>query len=93
MPMLDHIDLTEYSTDYEDEIYRVVEGQYYVATRVLVDSGPEHETLEDILDQSKPAAPTYNSRGALHYLLYTPFRYPPLKSGGRFHSRIEQSIF
>lgn len=26
-------------------------------------------------------------------MLYTPFRYPPLKAGGRFHTQIEQSIF
>lgn len=93
MTALDRIDLVEHCAAYENEIYRMVEGQYYVSTRRLVDSDAEHDRLEAILDASKPAAPTHNSRGALYYLLYTPFRYPPLKSGGRFHVRIEQSIF
>jgi len=78
---------------YENEVYRIVEGQYFIATRKLVDSDDEHDILEEIIDQSKPAVVTHNSRGKLHYLLYTPFRYPPLRSGGRFHTRIEQSIF
>ncbi len=78
---------------YENEIYRLVEGQYFISTRKLVDSDAEQELLESILDNSKPVAPTKNSKGNLHYLLYTPFRYPPLKTGGRFHTRIEQSIF
>jgi hypothetical protein len=58
-----------------------------------VDSDEEQRILEEMLDASKPYAPTSNKRGALHYLLYTPFRYPPLKSGGRFHTRLEQGIF
>lgn len=78
---------------YENEIYRVVEGQHFIATRKLVDSNEEQHALEGMLDSSKPSAPTRNARGTLHYLLYTPFRYPPLASGGRFHTRIEQSIF
>lgn len=87
------IQLDTYITDYENELYRIVEGQHYISTRPLVDSDEEHDILEAILDASKPLAPTQNSNGPLHYLLYTPFRYPPLKSGGRFHTRIEQSIF
>lgn len=85
--------LAEFFKTYEKEIFRTVEGQYFIATRKLVDSDEEQIILEEIIDKSKPPAPTKNSRGALHYLLYTPFRYPPLKSGGRFHTRIEQSIF
>jgi hypothetical protein len=93
MTRLDRIDVTRHLHAYEHEIYRIVEGQHYVSTRKLVDSDAEHDILEAILDASKPAAPTQNIRGPLHYLLYTPFRYPPLKSGGRFHTRLEQSIF
>ncbi len=78
---------------YAGEIFRIVEGQHFIVTRKLVDSDEEQRLLEDILDKSKPPAPMKNSHGALHYLLYTPFRYPPLKSGGRFHTRAEQSIF
>lgn len=78
---------------YENEIYRTVEGQYFITTRKLVDSDEEQRHLEEILDKSKPPTSTRNSRGKLHYLLYTPFRYPPLRSGSRFHTRLEQSIF
>lgn len=85
--------LPEYFQNYSYEIYRIVESQYFIATRKLVDSDEEQRVLEDIIDHSKPEIIKENSRGALHYLLYTPFRYPPLKSGGRFHTRIEQSIF
>lgn len=91
MPSSEHI--KKYFHKYENEIYRLVEGQHFISTRKLVDSDAEQELLEDILDNSKPPAPTKNSKGNLHYLLYTPFRYPPLKTGGRFHTRIEQSIF
>ncbi len=87
------LNLAEYFQVYENEIYRIVEGQYFIATRKLVDSDEEQRILEEVLDQSKPQVVTSNSRGELHYLLYTPFRYPPLRSGGRFHTRIEQSIF
>ncbi len=93
MTALDRIDLAKHAVTYEHEIYRLVEGQHYISTRPLVDSDEEHDVLEGLLDASKPPAPDHNARGALHYLLYTPFRYPPLKSGGRFHTRIEQSIF
>ncbi len=87
------LELEKYFCSYSNDIYRIVEGQHFIATRKLVDNDDEQQILEDILDASKPPAPTHNARGALHYLLYTPFRYPPLKSGGRFHLRTEQSIF
>jgi RES domain len=93
MDALLSFNIADYFHLYENEIYRIVEGQHFIATRKLVDSDEEQRVLEKILDQSKPPVATYNSRGELHYLLYTPFRYPPLKSGGRFHTRIEQSIF
>ena len=87
------LNFKHYFQHYEHEIFRIVEGQHFIATRKLVDSDEEQQLLEYILDKSKPPAPTSNARGELHYLLYTPFRYPPLKSGGRFHTRVEQSIF
>lgn len=93
MTALDSIKLKQHRISYTREIYRLVEGQHYISTRPLVDSDEEHDVLEAILDASKPTAPTHNAQGPLHYLLYTPFRYPPLKTGGRFHTRIEQSIF
>lgn len=93
MTALDRIDIARHVATYEQEIFRLVEGQHYISTRPLVDSDQEHDILEGILDTSKPPAPTENARGTLYYLLYTPFRYPPLRSGGRFHTRVEQSIF
>jgi hypothetical protein len=56
--------------------WRVVETQQDSSTRRLVDSAAEHELLEALLDESKPPVPD-GCRG-LHYLLFTPFRYPPL---------------
>ncbi len=88
-----NLDFVQHFTAYENEIYRIVEGQHFIATRKLVDTDEEHNILENIIERSKPPAKTHNSNGQLHYLLYTPFRYPPLKSGGRFHKRFEQSIF
>lgn len=85
--------LEKYFRTYEGEIYRLVEGQHFIATRKLVDSDEEQNILEELIDKSKPPVSTRNSRGELHYLLYTPFRYPPLKTGGRFHTRAEQSVF
>jgi hypothetical protein len=85
--------LEEHFQPYRNDIFRIVEGQHFIATRKLVDSDDEQRILEGILDRSKPPITTRNARGELHYLLYTPFRYPPLKSGGRFHTRFEQSIF
>lgn len=71
----------------------MVEGQHFIATRKLVDSDEEHALLEEEIERSKPSVSLRNSRGKLHYLLFTPFCYPPLLSGGRFHTFTEQSIF
>lgn len=75
------------------KLHRVVEYQSYFSTRKLVDTDDEQALLEDMIDESKPIAPEYSSKGHLHWLLFTPFRYPPLLGGGRFHQRHEQSIF
>jgi hypothetical protein len=85
--------LAKHFKSYSGKIFRLVEGQHFISTRKLVDSDDEQRLLEEILDAAKPLAPTSNKRGDLHYLLYTPFRYPPLQSGSRFHTRLEQSIF
>lgn len=83
----------DHLTRIDDHIYRIVESQFYISTRKLVDTDAEHDLLEEEIEKSKPRAPKSNSRGALHYLLFTPFRYPPLRRGARFHTRMEQSIF
>jgi len=72
------------------EPWRVVEAQHQVATRKLVDSDEEQSVLEDVLEHFKPPL----AEGArLHYLLFTPFRYPPLRHGSRFGSRRERGIW
>lgn len=70
--------------------WRVVEAQHQVSTRKLVDSAAEQVLLEELIDGAKPPDLT---NGSLHYLLFTPFRYPPLKYGSRFGGRHERGIW
>jgi hypothetical protein len=70
---------------------RIVEAQHRVSTRKLVDSDREQAILEQLLDSSKPPLPA--DAGGLHYLLSTPFRYPPLAHGSRFGPRWERGIW
>ena len=70
--------------------WRVVESQHQVSTRKLVDSADEQALLEELIDGAKPPDLT---RGRLHYLLFTPFRYPPLAHGSRFGRRRERGIW
>jgi hypothetical protein len=70
--------------------WRVVESQHLFATRKLVDSDEEQALLEELIEDVKP--PTGAPAG-LHYLLFTPFRYPPLRHGSRFGTRAELGIW
>ncbi|CAN5268605.1 RES family NAD+ phosphorylase [soil metagenome] len=70
--------------------WRVVEAQHQVSTRKLVDSAEEQVLLEELIDGVKPPDQT---NGRLHYLLFTPFRYPPLRHGSRFGARHERGIW
>lgn len=72
---------------------RVVESQYVVSTRKLVDSDDEQALLEELIDRAKPPAPAEPAFAALHYLLSTPFRHPPLRNGSRFGARHERGLF
>jgi hypothetical protein len=78
-------------TAYANSVCRMVETQEYAATTSLVDDLEEQAILEQILDDFKPlyADDTQN----LHYLISTPFRYPPLKYGSRFGAMTEPSYF
>lgn len=73
------------------ELRRMVESQQQVATSHLVDDLAEQALLEDLIERSKPPRPAGTER--LHYLLATPFRYPPLRHGSRFGGRFEPSLF
>jgi hypothetical protein len=73
------------------DIFRLVESQEQVATNSLVRTLAEQALLEDLIEASKPNVPS--SAHGLHYLLSTPFRYPPLPWGSRFGRRFEPSLF
>jgi hypothetical protein len=75
----------------EGLVHRLVESQEQVATNALVATLAEQALLEDLIEASKPASSHDVTR--LHYLLATPFRYPPLPWGSRFGSRHEPSLF
>ena len=70
--------------------WRVVEAQHQLSTRKLVDSAEEQMLLEELLEGAKPPS---RAPAKLHYLLSTPFRYPPLRHGSRFGTRFEPGIW
>lgn len=72
-------------------LLRLVESQEQVATNQLVSSLDRQMVLEDMLEATKPRLRP--KTGELHYLLATPFRYPPLKHGSRFSTRNAPSLF
>jgi len=71
-------------------LHRLVESQQAVATLDYVDTLEEQAILESLLEASKPDWPADSRR--YHYLLRTPFRYPPLAWGSRFGGRSEPSL-
>jgi hypothetical protein len=73
------------------DLWRAVEAQHRVSTMVLVDTLSEQELLERMLEESKPAL--QQGQEQLHWLLFTPFRYPPLPSGSRFRSPADPGVF
>jgi len=75
--------------------YRIVESQKIVATSQLVDDRHEQQLLEELLENSKPKTNQKLEKlvAGLDYLLWTPFRYPPLLHGSRFSTRFESSLF
>jgi hypothetical protein len=69
----------------------VVEAQFRNSTRKLVETDAEQELLEELIDQ-RAKLPVPAGFEGLHYLLYTPFRHPPLRNGSRFGTRLERGI-
>lgn len=73
-------------------LWRAVEAQHRAATMRLVDTLEEQAELERLLETSKPPLPA-GAQG-LHYLLVTPFRYPPRYPGGsRFRAASDPGVF
>ena len=72
-------------------IHRVVESQEQVATTRLVDTAEEQSQLESLLENTKPPRP--QNAGRYDYLIWTPFRYPPLPHGSRFGRWSEHGLF
>ena len=58
---------------------------------VLVDTLAEQHLLEDLLERAKPPLP--DETAGLHYLLATPFRYPPTDRGSRFRRPSDPGVF
>lgn len=73
------------------QVWRMVESQHIAATMKLVDNRDEQDLLETLLESSKPAPPE-NTAG-LDYLLATPFRYHPQRTGSRFRSATDPGVF
>jgi hypothetical protein len=72
-------------------LYRLVESQEQIATMGYVDTLDEQAVLEELLESAKPPYP--DGLQGYHYLLTTPFRYPPLQWGSRFGRTNEPSLF
>jgi hypothetical protein len=70
--------------------WRAVEAQHQLSTRKLVASADEQIVLEELIEGAKPPDRTHGRR---HYLLTTPFRYPPLRHGSRFGTRQHRGIW
>jgi len=76
------------------EVCRVVEDQFQNSTLKLVDDTHEQSVLEDIIEEvGKPPKPTGAGFDGLHFLLSTPFRYPPVHRGSRFATRHERALW
>jgi hypothetical protein len=59
----------------------------------LVDTLEEQRLLEDLIEKQKPPLPREPGTSRLHFLLFTPFRYPPLRHGSRFGTRNQLGIW
>lgn len=73
--------------------WRAVEAQHLAATRRLVDTSEEQAVLESLVEAGKPPLAAGPEFAGYHYLLTTPFRYPPLRHGSRFATRHERSLW
>ncbi len=75
----------------EARVWRGVETQHLSATMLLVDTGDEHDLLEDMLEESKPPLPDVRN-AQKRYLLTTPFRYTP-RHASRFRPAGQRGLW
>ncbi len=71
------------------KVYRIVESDLEVATLSITNSLAEQSRLEELLEEIKPLSHASKK----HFLLTTPFRYPPLKYGSRYGTANMKSFF
>jgi hypothetical protein len=84
-------EIEAHAYDHSFKAWRAVEAQHVVSTLRLVDNDPrKQDLLERIVEESKPPLPS-DSDG-LHYLLSTPFRYPPRQYGSRFRAITDPGV-
>jgi hypothetical protein len=69
----------------------MVEAQHVASTMKLVDDAAEQDLLETLLEGGKPPRPV--AAETLHYLLASPFRYPPREGGSRFRGPTDPGVF
>lgn len=72
-------------------VWRMVEAQHIASTMKLVDTLAEQDVLESLLESSKPRNPVATK--GLDYLLATPFRYYPQRTGSRFRAVTDPGVF
>lgn len=77
---------------FNKDVFRIVETQEDAATMALMHNIEKQSALESILDEYKPPYADRLLRHR-HYLIASPFRYPPLPWGSRFGRRFENSFF
>lgn len=76
--------------DWSGIVWRIIEAQHIASTMKIVDDFAEQSLLEELLERSKPPLPSEADK--LHYLLATPFRYPP-HHGSRFRGIQDPGVF
>ncbi len=89
--LLHDLNIKDHITSLSMKLYRMVENQEEVATTLITSNSEEQNILEELLELSKPTQ--LGDLEKRHYLIKTPFRYPPLSHGSRFGSILEPSLF
>jgi len=91
MPPVQPSDLASARSPHSLKAWRAVEAQHVVSTMRLTGNDPaEQELLERIIEETKPPFPA--EAADLHYLLGTPFRYPPAPCGSRFRAWTDPGV-